>query len=148
MIFTRAYRPFAVLLLLDVCVFLLQKFASTRADGEGIAFLLSLITHPWVWLPLALGPLQLWLWTRILARTDLSKAYSLTSLSYPLTMVAAVILFHERLPLSVWLGGGLIAMGVALVAEQEEPAGPSSGSGDAGIPPSTGEKPRGSQAVD
>ena len=105
MITTKKYRPFAVLLLLDTAAFLLQKFASAHAQGEGFAYYKSLLLHPWVWLALALGPVQLWLWTRILRNTDLSLAYPLTSLSYPLTMFCAMVFFQEHLLIPVWIGG-------------------------------------------
>lgn len=120
MIWTRAYRPFALLLLLDTAAFLLQKFASTRADGEGLVFLGNLLVHPWVWLPLALGPVQLWLWTRILSKTDLSLAYPLTSLAFPMTMILAAVFFREHLPWPVWVGAALITLGVSMMGEHKD----------------------------
>ena len=122
MILTRAYRPFALLLLLDTAAFLLQKQASLHAQGEALAYYQSLLRHPWLWLALALGPMQLLLWTRILRRTDLSLAYPLTSLSYPVTMLCASLLFHEQVPLPVWAGGALITLGVGLLAGPEDHA--------------------------
>lgn len=116
---TKAYRPFAVLLLLDTAAFLLQKVASITAVGDGFAYYKSLLLHPWMWLSLALGPIQLWLWTRILRRTDLSLAYPLTSLSYPLTMLCTTLFFGEHLPIPVWIGGALITLGVAFLASPE-----------------------------
>jgi drug/metabolite transporter (DMT)-like permease len=121
MIWTKAYRPFALLLLLDTTVSLLDKQASTRAQGSGAAFYTSLLNHSWLWMALALRPVQLVVWTRILRKTDLSLAYSLTSLSYPLTMLCAVVLFHERLPGPVWFGAALITIGVACLAEPQHP---------------------------
>jgi len=119
MIWTKAYRPFALLLVLDTAVALLDKIASTHGAGQGAAFYGSLIGQPWLWLALAVRPLQLIVWTRILRRTDLSFAYCVTSLCYPVTMVCAVLLFHEHLPAPVWIGAALITLGVASLAAPE-----------------------------
>lgn len=112
----RVHCLFTALILLDTLQFLLQKFASENADGSGLAYLVDLLCHPWVWIPIALGPLQLWLWTNILGKTGLGRAYGLTSLSYPAAMIGSVLLFREHLPWQVWVGGGLIASGVGLLA--------------------------------
>jgi undecaprenyl phosphate-alpha-L-ara4N flippase subunit ArnE len=118
----RAYGLLVLLLAMDVTALLLQKLASIRAaagaggaESGSITFYVNMIRHPWVWLALALAPIQLLTWTTILGTLDLSIAYPITSLGYPLTMLAAAILFGERLGPSVWAGAILITMGVAMV---------------------------------
>jgi undecaprenyl phosphate-alpha-L-ara4N flippase subunit ArnE len=108
---------FAALLAMDTGVDMIQKTASNLAAPAGgdYAYYLSLLTHPWVWAAVAITPLQLWTWTRILARVDLSLAYPVTSLGTPLTMICAVILLHERLPWPVWLGAGFVTAGVIVM---------------------------------
>ena len=113
---TIPYRLFAILLMLDVLVLVIEKTAALHAKGVPASFYLRLITQPWLWCGLALGPLQLWVWTRILARTELSLAYPVSSLSYPLTMVAAQLVFRESLSLTVWVGALFITLGVAIVS--------------------------------
>jgi uncharacterized membrane protein len=110
---------FLFLLACDVTNALLQKLASNGAGGEGWSYLLSLLEQPWVWLALALGPIQLWIWNRVLSKADMSLAQPLTSLSYPLTVLAAVGLFHERLPLQVWVGAGLITVGAVILSARQ-----------------------------
>src|SRR5437588_10554919 len=83
------------IVVLDVAVFLLQKQASSSASGDGFAFYISMARQPWVWGVVGLALLQLLTWTRVLSQVDLSLAYPVTSLSYPLTMLAAGALFHE-----------------------------------------------------
>ncbi len=68
-----------------------------------------------MWLGVGLGLLQLLVWTGILARTELSVAVPISSLCYPLTMVAAQLVFRERLGWPVWVGALLITLGVAIV---------------------------------
>ncbi len=70
-----------------------------------------------MWLGIGLGPLQLWVWTGILARTELSLAFPISSLCYPLTMVAAQLVFREQLGWQVWVGALLITLGVAIVSD-------------------------------
>jgi len=127
----RAYALLVLLLAMDVTALLLQKLASTRAAaavGAGgseasASFYFSMIRHPWVWLAIVLAPIQLLTWTTILGALDLSIAYPITSLGYPLTMLAAAILFGERLPPTVWAGAALITLGVAIVGTGEHSAG-------------------------
>jgi len=109
------YGLFALLLVLDVFALLAEKMAAIHSSGTGLAFYASLVKQLWTWVGIGLGPLQLWVWTQILARTELSLAYPISSLSYPLTMVAAQWLFREHLPLPVWWGALLITVGVAIV---------------------------------
>ena len=106
----------AGLVSLDVAVRLLEKVAvvSSTADPH-TAFAVSLLKQPCWWLGLALGPLQLWIWTRILSQTDLSFAYPVSSISYPLTMMAAQLGFGEQLNATVWIGAFCIVVGVAIV---------------------------------
>ena len=105
-----------ILIFLDVAVRLLEKAAvvGSLMDSHA-AFALNLMKQPWWWLGLALGPLQLWVWTGILARTELSVAYPLSSIGYPLTMATAWLVFNEQLGWQVWLGAAFMTVGIALV---------------------------------
>jgi drug/metabolite transporter (DMT)-like permease len=114
----RAGKPYlllGLLLLCDVTAFLFEKVATVRADGQGWAFLVALLHQPLFWSSLALGPIQLVLWTRILSRLDLSKAYPITGLNMPLTLIAATVILGERLSWQVWVGASLITLGGAII---------------------------------
>ena len=118
-------RKFPILLFLcllgcDVINFLLQKNASNRATGEGWSYLASLLTHYWMWIALAIAPLQLWIWTSILSRVELSLAQPLTSLSYPITLLAAVCFLGEHLSWQVWTGAILITAGAMIMGSKNE----------------------------
>lgn len=110
-----SYFLLIALLLADASCFLLEKIACNRAEGEGWKFLASVLHQPYFWIAITLGPIQLWLWTRILGKMDLSLAYPLTGLNMPLTLVAATVLLGERLPWPVWTGAGLIMLGGAIM---------------------------------
>ncbi len=111
-------KLFAVLALIDVVVLVAEKTAALHAAGAPTSFYVGLMHQPWLWLSLALGPIQLGVWTKILTHTDLSLAYPLSSVSYPLTMLAACVVFGERLSPLVWCGGLLITLGLILVGSQ------------------------------
>lgn len=55
------------------------------------------------------------LWMYILKHFPLSMAYPLTSLSYIISMVAAILFFHEVVPLYRWIGCILIIAGCFLI---------------------------------
>jgi len=112
---------FALLLLLDVAVWMIEKVGVSNVESSEAVFMLGVASQPLIWLAVALGPVQLWLWTRILARADLSLAYPLTSLAYPLTMICARFFFHEHISWLVWMGAILITLGVALIGENHKP---------------------------
>jgi drug/metabolite transporter (DMT)-like permease len=112
------YILMAGLLMTDVARFLFEKLASTHVthlDLHGAAFLWGMCRQPLVWWALLLGPLQLWMWTRILARIDLSVAYPISGLNMPLTVIAATLLLGEHLSWQVWAGAVLITVGGAIL---------------------------------
>ncbi len=117
---------FGWLTLLDTSVFILDKVASLHASGHagvgGGAFYVRVISQPWIYLAFALGPLQLFTWTKILKRVDLSLAYPLTTISYLATMLASQFIFRESLGPRVWAGAVLITLGVAVLGKGDEQA--------------------------
>jgi drug/metabolite transporter (DMT)-like permease len=114
---------------LDAGIFLLQKSASRAAADDS---LLALAHRPEFWLALLLAPVQLVVWLRVLQRLHLGSAYGLTSMAYPITMVAATFIFAERYGWKVWLGAALITAGAFLLSgstvddghAEEKPLGP------------------------
>ena len=109
---------FAALLSIDVSVQCFEKIASQLAGdsiGNELKFYLHLLQLPWTWAVVILSLLQLWVWMKILSKTDLSVAYPISSLCFPLTMVASIVFFHEHVSFGAWLGAFLIASGIALV---------------------------------
>jgi drug/metabolite transporter (DMT)-like permease len=106
---------FLWLTLLDTSVFVLDKLASQHAASVGGPFYVRVISQPWIYLAFALGPLQLFTWTKILKRIDLSLAYPLTTISYLATMLVSQVVFKESLGPRVWAGATLITAGVAVL---------------------------------
>ena len=113
---------FSALLLLDVVAWMCEKKGVSCAGSGDTSFMLAVASQPLIWIAIALGPLQLWLWIRILTGGDLSLAYPLTSLAYPLTMICAQFVFHEHINGQLWMGALLITVGVAIIGSRK-PAG-------------------------
>lgn len=107
------------LLTLDVIVWMCEKKGVSCAGANGSSFMLAVASQPLIWIAVALGPVQLWLWIRVLAGGELSRAYPLTSLAYPLTMICAQLLFHEHINGTLWTGAILITVGVALIGSRK-----------------------------
>ena len=116
---TLPYLLLAVLLCADAASYLFEKMACNRAAGDGWRYLYSVLHQPWFWANLAMGPIQLWTWTRILRTIDLSRAYPITGLNMPLTVVSATLILGEHLPWQVWTGAALITLGGAIIGPGE-----------------------------
>lgn len=113
---------FSILLIADVMVLLFEKIAVEIVVPADISqFYLSwdfygqLFSNGWLWAGLVSALVQLWSWLKILERTDLSLAYPVASLGYPLTMLAAHWFLGEAIAPQVWLGGSLITLGVVVI---------------------------------
>ena len=109
-----------LLLSLEISAWMFDKVAILHASGSGFDFYISLISKPWIWCSILQRPLWFFIWNHILRNADLSKAYPITSLSYPLTMFAAQFFFHETPSLTVWIGGMLIALGVGVLGCEKD----------------------------
>jgi len=57
------------------------------------------------------------LWIVILKKYDFSIAYPLTSLSYVFGLFASQWILHEQIPMTRWIGVGIIIVGVFFVAK-------------------------------
>ena len=57
------------------------------------------------------------LWMYIIKNFPFSMAYPMISLSYVFGMFAAIVFFHEQIPLVRWVGVFLIMSGCVLIAK-------------------------------
>jgi drug/metabolite transporter (DMT)-like permease len=114
---------FALLLVADVTSLLSEKLAALSAGpaiGQEQYFYWQLLHKGWTWLALALGPVQLLIWSNILKRSDLSFAYCVSSLCFPATMLAAYLLLKEHIDACAWLGAFLFPFGAALIGSSKQ----------------------------
>jgi drug/metabolite transporter (DMT)-like permease len=91
-------------------------FKAARA-AQVEAALLSLFANPVTWAGLIVYGFSAVCWLWILSRAPLSFAYPILSLTFPIVVGASAILFSELILPMRWLGVGMIALGVALLAK-------------------------------
>lgn len=95
----------------------MQGFADASLSGTGLPRLLwNILTTPSIvggFIAFGLGAV---LWLFALARTELSYAVPLASITYVLVLMAGVLLFKETLTLPRLGGTALIAAGVVLIS--------------------------------
>lgn len=96
----------------------LLKLAMAKVGQERFSF--SLVKHlvtSWQMICSGLSILAaMLLWMYMLKNYEFSKAYPLVSLTSVLGIFAAILIFHETIPVLRWIGVVLIIIGVIFVA--------------------------------
>ncbi len=115
-------RHLQALLFLALIVLVTATQLAFKAGSEdigtgdiGLAWLLSSLAQPSVWLAIGLYVLTFAVWLLILQRTDLSRAFPLTCLTYVSVPLLAWLIFGETVSLSRAAGIAMIVAGVALL---------------------------------
>lgn len=83
--------------------------------GVGGAFL-ALFT-PYIFAGIILYGIATVVWIYLLSRLPISMLYPLQSLAYVLTVIVAVLMFHEHVSVLRWMGVAIILIGVAFVVK-------------------------------
>jgi drug/metabolite transporter (DMT)-like permease len=108
----------ALAILLDTVIQIAWKFAASAlpAGSSASATALSALANPFFYVAmLALGA-QLFNWTRVLARADLSFAQPFTALSYLTILALSGRLLKENISGPNAIGVGLILLGVFFIS--------------------------------
>jgi drug/metabolite transporter (DMT)-like permease len=103
-------------IVLGACAQVLLKRGVSRTDDREPALGLALLRSPWVlgWafcFVLATG-----LWLVALSRIEISYAFPLLSIGYPIVAVLSLAILKERITLSRWLAILVITIGVAIIS--------------------------------
>ena len=110
-------RP-AELLLTLVCVAgiasgqILFRLAAERIDSARL--LPSLVTNTWLWVALAVYGLATLLWIHVLRSAPLNRVYPLFALAFVVVPLLEHWVWQQPLRWQSWVGGMVIALGVAL----------------------------------
>ena len=80
------------------------------------ASVLHLFLHPETWYGLLIYGLSAVCWLWVLARAQLSLAYPILSLTFPIVLSLSAFLFAEVISPMRWTGVGIIVIGVSLLA--------------------------------
>jgi drug/metabolite transporter (DMT)-like permease len=90
-------------------------FKAARMGHAGIPFY-SLFLQPETWAGFLFYGLSSLIWLWVLSRVQLSYAYPILALAFPIVVVFSVILFGESVSLVRWIGISTIVVGVFLLA--------------------------------
>ena len=80
------------------------------------ASVLALFLHPETWGGLLIYGLSAVCWLWVLARVQLSLAYPILSLTFPIVLGLSAVFFAETITPLRWAGVGVIVVGVSLLA--------------------------------
>jgi drug/metabolite transporter (DMT)-like permease len=103
------------------------KESADHVSGQfGITWIVELVSSPWFILAIIAEIVCFVLWLRVLARTDLSKAFPLSAISYVFVLASAWLLYSEQVSALQLGGSALIIAGAWCVstapAEKSMPA--------------------------
>lgn len=95
------------------------KLALNRMETFSFAWkwFVSLLSNWWLGAMGASFTIAGLLWMYMLKHFQFSVAYPVTSIAYIFGMLAAILVFHETVPLTRWIGVGFIILGVILIAK-------------------------------
>lgn len=93
------------------------KAATLRADRG--RYVVSLLTHPFLWMGLVLWAVELVAWLLVLERAPLAVAFPVMALTYAGTPLAAGFLLRESLSRGQKAGALLVTVGVLVVSLSE-----------------------------
>jgi drug/metabolite transporter (DMT)-like permease len=120
--FRRAGTPFRLFIAigLDTVQQILWKQAAVAIDMSSFSLALAtIIRNPLALVVIAILPVQLWNWLKVLDRADLSYAMPITAMSYATVGLCSYFIFGERLQLLQVSGIALIICGVWCIAQTE-----------------------------
>jgi drug/metabolite transporter (DMT)-like permease len=94
------------------------KRGAEDIDGKGamLSWLGSALHNPWVLAAIAVEIICFFLWMKILAELDLSRAFPLSAVSYVLVIASGWLIFGEPVVALQVIGSTLILAGVWLIA--------------------------------
>ncbi len=113
---------FAVSIFIDVAVLLTEKLAAQDCGqiiGKEASYFWQLAQQPWTWFSFILTAIQLVVWRDLLKYVQLTLACCISSIAYPLTTLAAMLLFKGNIQTSEWLGIALVTAGI-IIANTEK----------------------------
>ena len=114
----RSNIKVAVLQLVLLCVALnavAQILFKAARVAQPDASVLSLFSLPETWGGFIIYGLSAVLWLWVLSRAQLSIAYPLLSLTFPIVVALSAILFSESVSYTRWFGVGVVVIGVSLL---------------------------------
>lgn len=82
--------------------------------ANALEFALRLTSNPWLWIGVIFYLANFFLWIALLSRVDLSVAFPMSSLTYIIVPLLAIVFLREKVQLVRWAGIFFIIIGVSL----------------------------------
>jgi drug/metabolite transporter (DMT)-like permease len=79
-----------------------------------LEFASRLASNPWLWAGIILYLANFFLWITLLSRVDLSVAFPMSSLTYIIVPLLAIVFLQEKVQPARWAGIFFIIIGVSL----------------------------------
>lgn len=95
----------------------LWKHGVARMSLHSISSAFLALFSPWIFSGIILYGLATVVWIYLLSKMPISLLYPLQSLAYVLTVVIAILVFHEHVSAWRWAGVVVIMFGVALIVK-------------------------------
>ena len=97
---------------------ILFKVGSQGKTLSSISDMVRLMFSPVVLVALCLYAGTTMLCLYILSKVDISFAYPIQALAFPVVMIVSAFMFHEQIPAMRWIGVAIIFIGVLLVVQK------------------------------
>lgn len=96
---------------------MLFKIGSKGKEFNSIISIISVLFSPVVLLALCLYAGTTVLWLYILSKVEISYAYPIQALAFPIVLVMSSFVFHEQIPLNRWIGALIVFAGVFIAVK-------------------------------
>ena len=93
-----------------------KKAALTYREVQGVHYYLKLAGNKWALGGILSYNIEMVLWIFLLSRIPLSIAFPLAGLQQLVILAASYFFMNERINHAEWLGAGLIALGLSVIA--------------------------------
>lgn len=96
---------------------ILFKLGSNGKKLDSFLSMVQLLFSPIILVALCLYAFTTMLWLYILSKVDISFAYPVQALAFPVVLIVSSLLFKEAIPTTRWIGVGIILIGVFIAVK-------------------------------
>lgn len=93
---------------------ILFKIGSRGKALNSVSSILKMLFSPVIILALFVYAVTTVLWLFILSKVDISFAYPIQALAFPIVLIVSAWIFHEIIPLNRWVGVVIIFIGICV----------------------------------
>lgn len=94
-----------------------DKLQSSEIKKTVFYLIKTMVINPYILAGLILAVISTMCWMFTVSKLPLGFSYSFVSLAFPLVMILSVVLYHESVSLTSWIGMIVLMIGVILIAK-------------------------------